>query len=356
MAAGARRQRDQAQRLPTLAAQFARQRMAIDATQADIDQCGSTGLASVRPVRWPHPQCTYLCTPALQLRGKHVAIERMVLDQQQPHAGQRTADGMSSNALTAARRTGRQAQDEAAAAPHTLCGQVASHRTGQLARWRAPPVPLRWWPRCPCWNGWNSVATGRLDADAAVDHLQQQFRGRAAGVSCRRSSMPPTSLNFTALASRLLAIWRTASASSRTMSSRWKAHPDAASGPCAAPAAGSPPAPTGRPGQYHGMRVMAGACWPGAKNRVRGFSRPRSDWLAWLAAASRSRSTLRRGDCPSNSIEVSTACAELRISWLMTRWPARCAGRRLPAGAGTCATATAGRSARAPATASRAGR
>ena len=163
MAAGARRQRDQAQRLPTLAAQFARQRMAIDATQADIDQCGSAGLAHLFG---QGAGCillrTYVCAPALQLRGKHVAIERMVLDQQQPHAGQRrAADGMSSTSSPLPAGPVGRRRMKRLPRPSTLCTVRSPPiaRASSRAMERPRPVPPRWWPPLPCWNGWNSVAT-----------------------------------------------------------------------------------------------------------------------------------------------------------------------------------------------------
>jgi hypothetical protein len=72
-------------------------------------------------------------------------------------------------------------------------GEVAAHCAGQLAR-DGKPQPASAAPLSAAALLERLEQGGylrRRDADAAVDHLQQQRRGRAAGISCRRSSMPP---------------------------------------------------------------------------------------------------------------------------------------------------------------------
>jgi len=78
----------------------------------------------------------------------------------------------------------RQSQGEAAAAPmHAVCGQVAAHGNGQFVRDRqAQPaaatslalLALLEWPEQ------KRQLSGR-NADAAVDHIQQQLPGRQGG-------------------------------------------------------------------------------------------------------------------------------------------------------------------------------
>jgi hypothetical protein len=123
-----------------------------------------------------------------------VAIELMVLDQQQVQSGQwRIAHGHVLGVHAGASRAHRQAQDEATAAPSTLCTVRSPPiaRASSRAMESPSPLPPRRWPLLPCWKGWNRALPAPARCRCRCRSPPAAARGRAGGISCRRSSMPP---------------------------------------------------------------------------------------------------------------------------------------------------------------------
>ncbi|GEM_PF-6331432 len=142
--------------------------------------------------------------------------------------------------------------------------------------------------------------------------------------------MPPASVNFNALPSRLSTIWRSPSASSATVGagsgvqSSLRDNPLRSASGRIASSAWAQSWPTSQ-GTTWGLKLPLAR----RENASERSSSPRSAWPAARAAASRSCSLLDRRDWLSRSIEASIVCAELRTSWLIipAARPRRCSVR-----------------------------